>query len=95
MVEDARGQRHVFGDGEPPRAGIRIKSRALERRIFFTPKLAIGEGYMDGELEIIEGDLYDFLDLCMANLGNLPQSRFHRWAETLRDKVALWQTFNP
>ena len=95
MVEDARGQRHVFGDGEPPRAGIRIKSRALERRIFFTPKLAIGEGYIDGELEIIEGDLYDFLDLCMANLGNLPQSRFHRWAETLRDKVALWQTFNP
>ena len=50
---------------------------------------------MDGELEIIEGDLADFLDLCMANLGNLPQSRFHRWAETLRDKVALWQTFNP
>ena len=95
MVEDARGKRHVVGDGEPPRAGIRIKSRALERRIFFTPKLAIGEGYMDGELEIIEGDLYDFLDLCMANLGNLPQSRFHRWAETLRDKVALWQTFNP
>ena len=95
MVEDARGQRHVFGDGEPPAAGIRIKSRALERRIFFTPKLAIGEGYMDGELEIIEGDLYDFLDLCMANLGNLPQSRFHRWVETLRDKVALWQTFNP
>ena len=95
MVEDARGQRHVFGDGEAPRAGIRIKSRALERRIFFTPKLAIGEGYMDGELEIIEGDLYDFLDLCMAKLGNLPQSRFHRWAETLRDKVALWQTFNP
>ena len=95
MVEDARGQRHVFGDGEAPRAGIRIKSRALERRIFFTPKLAIGEGYMDGELEIIEGDLYDFLNLCMANLGNLPQSRFHRWAETLRDKVALWQTFNP
>ena len=95
MVEDARGQRHVFGDGEAPRAGIRIKSRALERRIFFTPKLAIGEGYMDGELEIIEGDLYDFLDLCMANLGNLPQSRFRRWAETLRDKVALWQTFNP
>ena len=95
MVEDARGQRHVFGDGEAPRAGIRIKSRALERRIFFTPKLAIGEGYMDGELEIIEGDLYDFLDLCMANMGNFPQSRFHRWAETLRDKVALWQTFNP
>ena len=95
MIEDARGQRHVFGDGVAPRAGIRIKSRALERRIFFAPKLAIGEGYMDGELEIIEGDLYDFLDQCMANLGNLPQSRFHRWAETLRDKVALRQTFNP
>ena len=31
----------------------------------------------------------------MANLSKLPQSRFHRWAESLRDKVALWQTFNP
>ena len=78
MVEDAHGQRHVLGDGKAPRAGIRIKSQALERRIFFTSKLAIGEGCMDGELEIIDGDLYDFLDLCMANLGNLAQSRFHR-----------------
>ena len=78
MVEDAHGQRHVLGDGEASRAGIRIKSQALERRIFLTPKLAIGEDYMDGELKIIDGDLYDFLDLCMANLGNLPQSRFHR-----------------
>ena len=47
----------MFGYGETPRAGIRIKSQALERRIFFAPKLAIGEGYMDRELEIIEGDL--------------------------------------
>ena len=34
MVEDARGQRHVFGDGEPPRAGIRIKSQALNGAFF-------------------------------------------------------------
>ena len=79
----------------PPGPAFASYPRALERRIFFAPKLAIGEGFRDGELEIIEGDLYDFLDLCMANLGNLPHSRFHRWAETLSDKVALWQTFNP
>ena len=34
MVEDAGGKCHVFGDGETPQARIRIKSRALERRIF-------------------------------------------------------------
>ena len=53
MAEDAGRQSHVFGDGELTTAGIRIKSRTLKRRIFFAPKLAIGEGFMDGELEII------------------------------------------
>ena len=53
MVEDVRGQHYVLSDGEPPRACIRINSRAPERRIFFAPKSAIGEGYMGGELEII------------------------------------------
>ena len=95
MVEDSGGKRHVFGDDGAPQAAIRIKTRSLERRIFFTPKLAIGEGYMDGELEIIEGDLYDFLDLCMANLNNIAQSPFHRWGEFLGGQIGLWRTFNP
>ena len=50
---------------------------------------------MDGELEIIEGDLYDFLDLCMANLNNIAQSPFHRWGEFLGGQIGLWRTFNP
>jgi cyclopropane-fatty-acyl-phospholipid synthase len=33
------------------------------------PDLAIGEAYMDGALTVEGGDVYDFLDLCFANLG--------------------------
>ena len=61
-----------------PGPAFALNRRRLNSAFFFTSKLAIGEGYMAGELEIIDGDLYDFLDLCMANLGNLAQSRFHR-----------------
>ena len=36
------------------------------------PDLYLGEGYMDGTIEIEEGTLYDVLDFCAINLMPLP-----------------------
>lgn len=62
------GDIHGVGLGLPS-VTIRITSRSTLRRLFFHPDLAIGEAYMDGSLIVENGEIYQFLDLCMANLG--------------------------
>ena len=44
-----------------PKIAIRLADRAAERELLLNPELALGELYMDGRLELVEGDLYDFV----------------------------------
>ena len=67
---DAGGRTHRFGDMEEPRVTVRLHDRALHTRLFLNPMLAAGEAYMDETLTIEDdADIYDFLALCLCNLG--------------------------
>lgn len=56
------------GSGAPS-VTIRIVDSKTILRLLLHSDLALGEAYMDGTLVVEDGDLYDFLDLCCANLG--------------------------
>ena len=75
-----------YGDGSGPSIAIRIADRAAEWRLLADPALALGELYMDGRLELVRGDLYDFLELGERNVsaGHAP-----RWVALL-DKLRIW-----
>ena len=62
------GRSDDFGSGNPSVA-IRITDWAVVRRLAINPDLAVGEAYMDGTLLVENGTIYDFLDLCLVNLG--------------------------
>ena len=67
---DAGGRTHRFGDMGEPRVTVRLHDRALHTRLFLNPMLAVGEAYMDETLTIEDdADIYDFLALCLCNLG--------------------------
>ncbi len=70
-VIDARGARHYFGSATDDRAPVtvRLTDPALEWKLGLHPGLYAGEAYMDGTLQMVEGSLYDFLDLVTANIG--------------------------
>ena len=76
-----------FGGVRPgPSAAMALTNPAIARRLFLSPNLAFGEGYMDGSIEPIEGStIYDLLDLIILNLaqgGSLPGIRTNealRW----------------
>ncbi len=68
-IIDVDGKAHSFGDGEGLSVTVRIHDKALQRKIFFTPKLTVGEAYMAGTLTVEDGDIYDFLALCLSNMG--------------------------
>jgi cyclopropane-fatty-acyl-phospholipid synthase len=68
---DANGRTYHFGDNQAPRVALHVHDRALHNRLFVNPMLAVGKAYMEGTLTIEDdADIYDFLALCMRNMGN-------------------------
>jgi cyclopropane-fatty-acyl-phospholipid synthase len=57
----------VLGDGSGAPYTIRIKSAQFLRRAFTAPDLAIGEGYVDDEWDLREGDLAKAIGLLLVN----------------------------
>lgn len=93
---DPDGNRYECRGSDGPRATIRITDRSLDRRLMLNPELAIGEGYMDGGI-VLEDDttLYDFLDLCMANIGGVSEGPWRKVLAALRHLRAAVRHWNP
>ena len=62
------GESRTFGSPEPDCSPVTIRFRTKKavRNVLQNPRLGIGEAYMDGDL-VVEGDVYDFLDLVTRN----------------------------
>ena len=70
LVTDAYGQVHRFGDGHQPVIAFRLTDPALHSRLFFRPRLAFGEAYMDGKLVLEQGGIYGLLDLLCRGMAS-------------------------
>jgi len=68
-VYEAAGQSWVAGDGSTPHVTLHLRDPSIGREIAFNPHLRFGEGYMDGRLDITEGDIWDLMDLLGINVG--------------------------
>lgn len=69
---DAHGKEHLFGaPGAEPSATIRLHDPALHWKLGLTPKLGVGEAYMDGKLTVEDGTIVDLFEVLGRNLKNL------------------------
>ncbi|NIR59963.1 MAG: class I SAM-dependent methyltransferase, partial [Gammaproteobacteria bacterium] len=74
---DWRGAEHEAGPPEAPLAGVMaIKTQAADRRIAHNPQIALGDAYMEGDLEVVEGDLVDVITALLrdVNAGHAPRN---------------------
>src|SRR5262245_48320195 len=92
---DANGTRHGFGDGSGARVAVRVADRRMERQLVFDPQLAIGEGYMQGRLIMVEGRIYDFLALLLSNIQSEPEPGWTHGLNPARFLVRRLKQFNP
>jgi len=88
------GRSYFIGNGVPSVA-IRIVDPAVIPRLLVHPDLALGEAYMDGALVVEGGDIYDFLDLCFANLGWSSGHGLRRVRASLKRLVRRITQHNP
>ncbi|MEM7300209.1 MAG: cyclopropane-fatty-acyl-phospholipid synthase family protein [Pseudomonadota bacterium] len=62
------GKQHVFGSkDESNPVTVRVNDASLDWKLPLNPELKGAEAYMDGTLELIEGDVYDLLLLFYRN----------------------------
>lgn len=92
---DADGTTHRYGDGAPPAIAVRLTDRRLERQLVRDPQLALGEAYMHGRLVMVEGGIYDFLELMLSNLQGGPLPGWTQSFSALRYLLRRLEQFNP
>ena len=89
---DAAGRTYLIGDASPPRAAIRVRSKRTEFALGFNPALSVGEAYMNGELIIEEGSLYDVLKLVAVNFN---EAERHPWLSLIEHAGKYLKQYNP
>lgn len=67
---DHAGKRYVFSATPEPQITLKLHTKRMERRLCYTPILALGEGYMDDEYSIEGGNVYDLLRFMAINAQN-------------------------
>jgi cyclopropane-fatty-acyl-phospholipid synthase len=64
------GRVTTYSGAPGPEAAIYIRDTRTIWRIIFHPALSLGEAYMDGGVEPIEGGIYDLLDVIGASMAH-------------------------
>jgi len=94
-VAGPSGRPHRFGDGTGPHVSVAVKTRRAERAVALDPMLAFPEAFMDGDIDIVEGDLLELLHLIYGNMG--PSGIEVSWAralESVRNALRRLQQLN-
>ncbi|MGH6900984.1 MAG: class I SAM-dependent methyltransferase [Geminicoccaceae bacterium] len=94
-IIDAAGRRHRLGDGRGRPAVIRLHDRSLHHRLAINPYLYVGEAFMAGTLTLEQGSLYDFLDICAANIERIAAHPLSRTVERVDRLLRRLHQYNP
>ena len=94
-VIDAHGRLHRFSGTPTPEVTIRLHDRALHRKLYFNPDLAVGEAFMDGTLTIEQGSLIDLFEIMATNRRNAQKDPLYALRDTLSRLLRRWQQYNP
>ncbi|MEP3278680.1 MAG: cyclopropane-fatty-acyl-phospholipid synthase family protein [Stappiaceae bacterium] len=84
VVTDAGGKRSEFGDGSGNPVHIRFKDVAAEKAILRDPELKVGELYMEGDLIMEAGTIYDLLELVLNTSGQNERTGWMQLVNHLR-----------
>jgi len=70
LLIDANSNRYIIGTPKNNKPiTVKILDKKLHYKLFFRPDLYFGEAYSNGDIQIENGSLTDFLDIALMNLG--------------------------
>jgi cyclopropane-fatty-acyl-phospholipid synthase len=92
---DFQGRHYCFQGTPKPSVTVRLRSRTLERELYFNPDLALGEGFMDGLLTIEDGSLATLFEILFSNLEHAKSEPFFAFRSRAEMLLRRFQQFNP
>ena len=70
LLIDANSNKYIIGTPKNNKPiTVRILDKKLHYKLFFRPDLYFGEAYSNGDIQIENGSLTDFLDIALMNIG--------------------------
>jgi cyclopropane-fatty-acyl-phospholipid synthase len=94
-VTEVSGRKHVYGDGTGQPVGFKFTNRRAPMKILLDPDRFLGEAYMDGEIELTEGTIYDLLDVLLRNVERRPAPGASKFFNQLRIAMKRLDQYNP
>ncbi|HET6308621.1 MAG TPA: cyclopropane-fatty-acyl-phospholipid synthase family protein [Rhodopila sp.] len=90
------GSRETYAGQPGPAAELRLHDQRAIRRLVLNPGLGFGEAYMDGGLSVEDNNIFDVLDVLLANLRNNPAGHpIGRAHEIAAQLIRRLLQFNP
>ena len=93
-IIDSKNQRHIYGN-EKPYVKIRLKTKSIEKKLFRNPNLHLGEGYMNEEILIENGNIEQFIDIITSSYDDfVHQNFFYKFYEIISSFFKTFQQVN-
>jgi cyclopropane-fatty-acyl-phospholipid synthase len=94
ILTDANNNNYIIGDPKDKPIKVKILNPNLHYKLLFHPDLYFGEAYTDGEIVIENGNLTDFLDLALMNIGRREFNFFSYLLNKIRGSYRHLTNFN-
>ena len=95
VLIDANLNKYIIGSpGKDNPITLKLLDKKLHYKLLFFPDLYLGEAYADGLLKIENGDLTDFLNLALKNLGRKETNIFSQLINKFRGSYRYLTNFN-
>jgi len=95
ILIDAYSKKYIIGTPEKRNPIIlKILNKKLHYKLLFRPDLYFGEAYSDGDIEIENGTLTEFLDLALMNIGRGELNFFSHLINKLSGSYRYLTNFN-
>ena len=95
ILIDAYSKKYIIGTPEKQKPiTLKILDKKLHYKLLFRPDLYFGEAYSNGDIEIENGTLTDFLDLALMNIGRGELNFFSQLINKLSGSYRYLTNFN-
>ena len=95
ILIDANSKKYIIGRPEKKNPILlKILDKKLHYKLLFRPDLYFGEAYSDGDIEIENGTLTDFLNVVLMNIGRGELNFFSQLINRLAGSYRYLTNFN-
>ncbi|MDC0608675.1 cyclopropane-fatty-acyl-phospholipid synthase family protein [Candidatus Pelagibacter ubique] len=95
LLIDANSNKYIIGTPKNNKPiTVKILDKKLHYKLFFRPDLYFGEAYSNGDIQIENGSLTDFLDIALMNIGRAELNFFSMLINKLYGSYRYLTNFN-